>query len=353
MLQLRTKATLLAGLTLAWAGCSGDDGGFDFATAGVGSAASNDGGSGTAGTGGSDTTGTGGSDDPGGDTVGPSDTGSGPGTVGDETAGTTADVDDGEDDGLPVEPCTAMDILFVVDNSSTMIEEQLRLSSNAAVWLSQVNASTATAANNIHVGVITTDDSAMVTSTAMPCNFASALPYMTMGGATFDQTVFAAEVQCALNVGVGGSSDERPIDRMFEALSNDFNEAGAPNEGFLRQDALLIVVVVTDEEDDFEAKTSWGSAGDPADWIDDLAALKGDINKDVVVLSIIGLDAPNDCPAFQWDGLSGAELSPRLQEFTLGFPAGAVHDACSADYLTFLNGVVPGIAGSCMNFSPP
>ena len=336
-----------AGVTLA-SGCNRGDEGFDFATMGMGSAAPADEGTDSEGpdTEGEDTEG------PGEDTMGPMDT-EGPADTGTGTGGgSDSGSDDGSDDGLPVEPCTGMDILFVVDNSQTMLEEQVRMASNAATWLMAVNNATATAANNINVGVITTDESAMVTATEMPCNFASGLPYMQIGGMMFDQMAFAAEVQCALAVGTDGSSDERPIERMLEALSPAFVQGG-PNDGFLRDDSLLVVVIMTDEEDDFEKATNWGSEGDPPQWIDDLAAVKGGIEKDVIVLSFIGLDAPNECPPHQWDGMTGAELSPRLQEFTEGFPAGAVHDLCAADYFGFLNGVVPGISGSCMNFSPP
>lgn len=342
----RAAAVLLGFAVLA---CGDDSNGFDFATMGQGSAA--DGGGGTA-TGG--TTG-----------EGSDETASGP-TQGDGTTTTGVDGDegtasgsggstgsgDGEDGDLPIVPCNGMDVLFVVDNSSTMLEEQIRIRSSAAAWLMTVNASTATAVNNVNVGVITTDESAMVTATEMPCNFASGEAYMQMGGALFDPMVFAAEVQCALSVGVAGSSDERPMEHLIEALSPEFVDGGA-NTGFLREGALLVIVILTDEEDDFEAKTAWGSAGDPADWISDIAALKGDIHRDVVVLSLIGVDQPNACPTPQWNGVAGAELSPRLAEFSEGFPAGATHDLCAPEFSTFLSGVVPGIAGSCMNFSPP
>ncbi|MBL4688650.1 MAG: VWA domain-containing protein [Nannocystaceae bacterium] len=342
----RAAAVLLGFAVLA---CGDDSNEFEFATMGQGSAAGRDDGTATSGTTGEGS----------GETANEPTQGEGSTTMGvdaddddDGTAsgsGSPTGTDDGE---LPVVPCIGMDILFVVDNSATMIEEQTRISSSAAAWLMTVNASTASAVNNVNVGVITTDESAMVTATAMPCNFVSGQSYMQMGGALFDPVVFAAEVQCALSVGVAGSSDERPMEHLIEALSPQFVDGG-PNTGFLREGALLVIVILTDEEDDFEAKTAWGSAGDPADWISDIAALKGDIHRDVVVLSLIGVDQPNACPNPQWNGMAGAELSPRLAEFAEGFPAGATQDLCAPEFNTFLSGVVPGIAGSCMNFSPP
>ena len=330
--------------------CGGSGGGFDFDSAGMGSAASNDGdGSGS----GSGDSGSGsGSDDgepgeTGEDTMGGADSGS---------SGSSDGADTNDDDDLPVVPCTGIDILFVVDNSETMLEEQIRIQGTAANWLSMVNASAITASNNLNVGVITTDEPELrtVDSTGASCGFASGLPFMQYGQplGMFDPVAFAAELGCALDVGLDGSSNERPIDMIREALSPALTDGGA-NDGFLRTDSLLLIVLLTDEEDDFEAKTSWGSDGDPDQWIADVAAFKGDIEKDVVVLSLIGVDPPNECPPHQWDGMTGAELSPRLAQFTDGFPAGAVHDLCSQDYTSFLNGVVPGISGSCANFSTP
>jgi len=338
-------AVLIALGTLACG--DGDDGAFDFA-GGTGEATAGGQGPGDDGAS-SDSAGTA-ADDTGGAESGGDDNDDND----DDDGGSESGSDEGDTgDDLPIEPCTGIDVLFVVDNSGTMLEEQARIAAAAATWLQTLDNATATAANNLHVGVITTDESAMVTQTAEPCGFASGLPYMQTAGKTFSPKAFTAEVQCALTVGVDGSTDERPMQHMLEALSPEFIGTQGANEGFLRDDALLVVVLVTDEEDDYERKTQWGSPGDPADWTADLAALKGDLAKDIVVLSLIGLESPNACPQFQWDGVTGAELSPRLDEFTMGFPEGASSDVCALDYTPFLAGTIPALAGACGSYSPP
>jgi hypothetical protein len=282
-------------------------------------------------------------------------------TAGSEsTAGTTAVVDgssgsDGGsesstgDDGPPAVPCTAVDIVFVVDNSNPMLEEQIRLRAAALAFVQQVVAGIPTLDSDVNVGVITTDDELFVQDTAEACG-----PYE--GGNTWmvsSSTVLAAELECALTVGIAGSPNERPVDMLIASLSDENLVPGGFHNGFLREDALLVVVLVTNEEDDFEIDTSWGSAGEPADWVTAIAERKGGYANDVVVLSLLGIEKPNACPDFQWDGTEGAQLSPRLAEFTESFPQGAVGDVCAQEYATFLLGVVPGVTAACANYSPP
>lgn len=253
------------------------------------------------------------------------------------------------DDGPPAVPCSAVDIIFVVDDSAPMLEEQIRLRAAANAFVQQVVASIPTLVEDVNIGVITTDDDLFVQANAEPCG-----PYE--GGNNWmvsSSTALGTELDCALSVGVAGSPNERPIDMLIDSLSDDNLVPGGFHNGFLREDALLVVVLVTNEEDDFEIDTSWGSAGDPPDWVEAIAGRKGGYENDVVVLSLVGIDKPNACPDFQWDGTEGAQLSPRLIEFTESFPQGAVGDICAQEYATFLLGVVPGVTAACAGYSPP
>lgn len=283
-------------------------------------------------------------------------------TVGSEGSGsTTAASEDGGDTGtsdgadsssgddLPIEPCTAVDILFVVDDSEPMLEEQLRLQAAALAFVQQVTASIPTLMSDLHIGVITTDDELLVQATdAAVCG-----PYE--GGNNWmvsSSTTLQTELECALAVGVGGSPNERPMDMLRGALSDANLMPGGFHNGFLREQALLVVVLVTNEEDELERDTSWGSMGEPAEWVETLASRKGGYEKDVVVLSLVGIEQPNACEG-PWDGTVGAQVAPRLIEFTEAFPQGAVGDVCALEYGTFLQGVVPGVTAACANFTPP
>lgn len=306
---------------------SSDDG-FDFST-------ETNGVTGTGGTGGSSGTADGETEEPG---------------TGDSTAGTgDSEGSEGSTGELPpAEPCTAVDILFVVDDSEPMIEEQIRLQGSALAFVQQIESSIPTLMEDLHVGVITTDDELFVQGNAEPCG-----PYE--GGNNWmvsSSTVLATELECALGVGVAGSPNERPMDMLIGALSDENLQPGGFHNGFLREEALLVVVIVTNEEDEFEMDTSWGSAGDPASWVETIAGRKGGWTNDVVVLSLVGIPEPNACLA-PWDGVEGAQHAPRLIEFTESFPQGAVGDVCQAEYAGFLLGVVPGVAAACAGYIPP
>lgn len=339
MKRLTRRAITLTTLSLLLA-CGGDDGGgFDFmsGTQGTGIGPGTGGGtaeaSGGSGSGSGDTTGA---------PVDTGDSGPAPGSTGSETGGS-------ETEDLPTVPCTAIDVVFVVDNSDTMIEEQLRLVGTASAWIDQVNGQTPSVIDDVRVGVITTDNPIFVQSdgAGMACGpYASGEPWMTLG------PTLATELGCALSQGVAGDPDERPMDMIQEALSDDNLAPGGAHAGFLRDDALLLIVLLTDEEDDLERDTQWGSEGDPPDWIDAIAAKKEGHLGNVVVVSLVGHEKPNACPAFQWDGVDGAEIAPRLIELTDAFPQGAVGDICQAEYATFLFGIVPGVAAACNGFTP-
>jgi hypothetical protein len=242
-------------------------------------------------------------------------------------------------------PCTAIDLLFVVDNSSTMAEEQIRLGAAAPDFVAAVGANLPDV-ETVHVGVVSTDDPALAVSAGRCGPFVGGLGHMTR-----DDDLSQA-LTCALQVGTGGSPDERPIEVLLAAVADLANQPGGFNSDFIRESALLVVVIVTDEEDDHEVDLAWGSAGDPVDWFAGLTAIKGGIAGDVVVLSLVGTPAPNACPPFQWDGKEGAEPAPRLAEFTRMFSSGRVGDVCAPSYDTFFFDAVPAIARACAGFIP-
>ena len=335
---MRSKATRWAttAVALVLAGCGGGgDDGFDFNTGGP-----------TAGTGVNPTTGgTGdgsGSDDAGSGTAASTMDGDGSDT------GADSGSDGSGDDGpvvVPGEPCVGVDMIFVIDNSETMAEEQARLIGSASAWVNQVNTNIPSGTEGFHIGVLSTDDSTFKTSdgAGTACMFDSGQVWMELG------PNLGTELACALSQGIAGDPDERPMENLLDALSDEAIMPGGPHEGFLRDNALLVVVLLTDEEDDIEAVTGWGSPGEPAEWAQTLADRKGGFYQNVVPLSLIGHDPPNACPPFQWDGASGAEIAPRLIELTESFPAGAYGDLCEPEYNTFLTSTVTGVSSACGN----
>ncbi|MEM6993583.1 MAG: hypothetical protein AAF721_23925 [Myxococcota bacterium] len=248
--------------------------------------------------------------------------------------------------------CPAVDLLFVIDNSGSMGDEQLNLAASFPGFIDGIS-DLLGPATDYHVGVVTTDAyewnapecqslggltvrTGGDLSSAAACGpFASGRNFMTVDD-DLDQAF-----SCAARVGIDGAGIERPMEALQGALLDPMEVNGACNQGFLRDDALLVVVLITDEED------AGDSLGDPTDWYDTVLDAKGGDEDAVVMLSLIGHDKPNECIAAQWTGMMGAEIAPRLLAFTGLFEHGIVGDVCAADYGAFFADAVEGIADAC------
>ena len=217
----------------------------------------------------------------------------------------------------PVNPCTRssvgqriqvtnvdnVDLLFMIDNSNSMAEEQVNLIEELP-RLVQVLASGDRNADgardfnpvrSLHVGVITSDMGAGPNSGVPTCGLglgddgillsrsrSTTAPCMaTYPSGTFefdrdtdDAAAFAAEVGCVANIGTGGCGFEQQLESSLKAITpisaQPWTRAGyapprfvsvdgipdsvggnaeGPNTGFLRPTSALAVVLVTDEED--------------------------------------------------------------------------------------------------------
>ncbi len=264
----------------------------------------------------------------------------------------------GLDVGAPVtdpEPppaCQAVDLLFVIDNSGSMGDEQLNLVASFPGFIEGIRDQLGPAAS-YHVGVATTDAyewnvpmcqslggltvrTGGDLSSAESCGpFASGQSFMTVADDLDDA------FSCAAQVGIDGAGIERPMDALAGALTDPVGVNAACNDGFLRDDALLVVVLITDEEDEGD------SLGQPIDWYQTVLDAKHGEQDQIVVLSLIGHDKPNECIPSQWTGMMGAEIAPRLRTFTELFDHGMVGDVCAADYAPFFEQAVDGIAEAC------
>lgn len=277
-----------------------------------------------------------------------------PGAPGESEGGRFGEDDeDGDEDGddgssEPLGLCSAVDILFVIDNSDAMAGKQSRLLASAVGFIDDA-AQLLPSDTSFHVGVVTTDSADLRRSgldgQACPFMAETASPFVAHSGPM--TTALDAGLACAANVGTAGSPNERPIEMALTALGPGANLAEAANAGFVRDDAVLVLVLLSDEEDDHETVTQWGSAGDPEDWADELSDIVFGVDERVVVLSLVGHEKPNACPGFQWDGKEGAELAPRLIEFTRSFAHGMVGDVCAPSYGNFFADAAFAVADAC------
>jgi hypothetical protein len=146
---------------------------------------------------------------------------------------------------------------------------------------------------------------------------------------------------------------------MEEALTTE-NEAGGCNEGFVRDDAILVVTIITDEEDDPNDPASPGagedenSPGNPGSWMQTVADVKGGDETAAVVLALVGdTDLPNAICEPLTEADVGAEPAPRLREFAELFTYGSWCSVCAEDYTPCFEEAISVIDMACDEFKPP
>lgn len=159
--------------------------------------------------------------------------------------------------------CEKMDIVFIVDDSGSMQEEQANLAANFPKFVSKIDSFKTKSGSKL-------DWRIAVTTTGRNLNYKISMP---IGGGTMpmsekgDDGAFrmksecgttkrwvekadaqpTQEFQCLAKVGTGGSSIEMPL--LATKLATVDRVSDGTNKGFLRDDALLAVVILTDEDD--------------------------------------------------------------------------------------------------------
>ena len=111
-----------------------------------------------------------------------------------------------------------------------------------------------------------------------PCKIDGGRRYLTQ-----DQTNLSETFSCIAQVGMTGG--EMVVAALINAISPKFNAPGGCNEGFLRDDALLMVTMLGAGETD---------AGFPEDWYEAVVTAKNG-NPEAVVMLILGNPA---CPDY-------------------------------------------------------
>jgi hypothetical protein len=266
--------------------------------------------------------------------------------------------------------CIKVDLLFVIDNSGSMADEQVHLINGFPDFVAEMQAKLGDT-ESYHVGVSTTDSNAFNTP---PCQIPGALVTKTGGKHSSNQTCtpyasgmnymseaddLGARFACAGQVGTDGDGNEQPMYTMQQAVSPGINGPGGCNEGFIRPDALLVVVIITDEEDDHEQDACMqlpksGSPGDPTNWFDGLVGAKGGVETNIVVLALVGPIDPA-CPMLDKcnGGITGAETASRVVQFAEMFTYGSVGQICAPSYKQFFSDAISVIDSACENFMPP
>jgi len=166
-----------------------------------------------------------------------------------------------------------LDIVFMIDNSGSMQQEQDNIARNFPVFISALQ-SLPEGLPNIHLGVLSSDlgagpfsganvegctrlggDGGLFQATPRGLgggclSYPKPESYLTVNG---NKQNFAGDISAAMSciaaLGTRGCGFEHQIGAVWKALGGDVGGVPAANAGFLRDDALLAIVLITDEDD--------------------------------------------------------------------------------------------------------
>jgi len=299
----------------------------------------------------------------------------------DDTAGPIFDVNgDGEAGATGgVEGCQKIDFLFAIDNSGTMYDKQQRLLDAFPGFIDAIRNDVQ--GQDHHIMVVDSDERPTVGYCEVPacpmtfCDGYACQSWDTLGLGPCDETLGAGVVEphggsasnmdcgfpperryltdtdadldskfaCAAQVGQSGNGSERPVTAAITALSGAQQAPGACNEGFLRDDALLVLTFISDDPP--SAADDDATIGVAQQWYDALVAAKGG-NADAIVVAGLMLYDDTSCHAFD------VPAPPFIELVDLFGEHGVKASVCEVDYAAVFAEAVGIIDQACDDFGP-
>lgn len=284
----------------------------------------------------------------------------------------------------PVQGCGKIDILFVINDGGSLLEEEsstedvlkIRKGGNGFIAAMQEQA----ADYDLHVMVVKGDPQWRGTNGPKdccvkdkPCDELGTFPCNNMweGVTQCDSTLgagvrypagfmasnrdceladghryiteaqddFATAFDCILNVGQTGGKQEY-LGAMVKAVGPTLNAPDGCNAGFVRPDAMLVVVILSAYQD-------FDSLGTPEGLAASLIAAKKGYTDGIVVVGL--LDTVGD---FEGDQC-GDVPEDRTRKFIEGFPTHVLGSYCDPDISARLSEAIGVIQTACEQFTPP
>jgi hypothetical protein len=249
--------------------------------------------------------------------------------------------------------CTKMDVLFVIDNSASMQEEQAALAENFPRMVSVLD-QLRDGVVDYRVGVTTTSFGTSFFGLSVPAEDGELLksPDMATAWLARGEADLAARFATLATVGTEGSGDEQPLRAAREAVTSRVSDG--KNAAFFRKDALLAIVVITDEDDG----SSDATGGIP---------ILGDLGPSTPVADIKGAIDNATGGSGRWAAavIAGRQVggcqsaygdaadAERLREFTGLLGAnGVMGDICSGNLAGELQTALDTFTAACESFSP-
>ena len=209
------------------------------------------------------------------------------------------------------DPAEQVDILFVIDNSYSMLAEQEKLSQEFEAFIEFFFV----ANTDYHIGITTTD-------MEVEAGFLVGDPKIITRATPNPAAVFRNNVL----VGTEGSGFEQGFAAAWTALSPAMRSG--PNAGFFREEAALSILFVSDEDD--------GSNFPVHSWLDAFWDLKGQRDRDMFNASALTgvhpvTNDPDSCGQIAGDPFAGARDAPRYWDLATQ-SHGVVRSICADDF---------------------
>ena len=232
-------------------------------------------------------------------------------------------------------PSAKVDVLWVVDNSCSMADQQTELGLSIHAFIESFVAMGV----NFHIGL---------TSTSMDPGEDTGAPEVPLAGelagsptvldSTMPNATVISDFQSRASLGTAGSFTEKGFDASYAALTDPLIHGA--NTGFLRDDANLAVVVLSDEDEQ-----SSMSSSSYASWLD---GLKGDPERSSMsaIVGALPRGLVGSCDSNQPLGPS-AVLGQKYID-AVEATGGIVRDICDMDnfasFVTFLSYSAAGLS---------
>lgn len=136
-------------------------------------------------------------------------------------------------------PSNQVDILWVIDNSVSMQNEQENVAAGAEDFIANLVPTDTPDVIDFHLGVITTDVSRANPNAGILLGTPNVLDIDTPG--------YADAFRARVVQGTSGSDQEAGLEAAIMAVSAPLSYG--PNDGFIRDGAMLFIIVVSDEND--------------------------------------------------------------------------------------------------------
>lgn len=242
--------------------------------------------------------------------------------------------------------CKKMDIVFVIDNSGSMSQEQQNLATNFPKFVKVIDEYKTKSGEQLEyrVAVTTSDDGKeagkfiATRAAAAPngCSPGPARPWLERG----DGDV-AGAFACRAQVGTNGDNIERPLESMLLSVTTSAAANSAAGSPFVREDALLAFVIITDED---EGGTENKPKRDVTEYAAEFDKVKGARARWASAV----IAGPNQCSSA---GLGSAAEAKRLKGFITDVGKNGVFSSiCTGDLTDGLTQALAKFDQACKDF---